>query len=256
MIRNFSSEGLIIKHKNIGEADKIITIFSKREGRSSVIAKGVRKVSSRRAGSLELLNQVKFYAAGNSKLPVLTEVSSINSFKSIKEDLQKLSLSYLLLELINQFLPEGQENDKLFNELILFLSAINKSKNSERDKVLAASFQIKLLRETGYLPELYRCIKCGNHLKEQDNYLAPYLGGLVDRSCKGETFLAEKIKAKSIKVMRFINTSPVEQIGQLKLGAIDVAEINKLLNLYTAYQLEGELGSEKFALAVDKLSLN
>lgn len=200
------------------------------------------------------MNQVKFFAAGSGKLPILTEVSSINSFKIIKGNLQKLSLSYLLLELVNQFLPEGQENSNLFNQLLMFMSAIDQSKSLEKDKVLAASFQMKLLQETGYLPELYRCMKCGKELKEQENYLAPYLGGLIDRACRGETLLAERVKVNSIKLMRFINASRVEQIGQLKLDHIDVAEVNKILNLYTAYQLEGELGSEKFALAVDKLS--
>ena len=63
MRTSFSSEGLVIKRKDVGEADKIVTIFSKNQGKISVIAKGVRKVTSRRAGNLELLSrkQVQLY---------------------------------------------------------------------------------------------------------------------------------------------------------------------------------------------------
>lgn len=253
MNRSFSSEGLVLKRKEIGEADRFITIFSKNQGKISVVAKGVRKINSRRAGNLELLNQIKFFSTGRGKLPVLTEAVSISNFKRIKADLEKLSLAYLLLELVDQFLPEGQVNTKLYNQLILFLEAINSSSSLERDKVLTASFQIKLLREMGYLPELYHCIKCGNRLKEGENYLAPHLGGLIDNNCSQESLLAKKIKADSIKVIRFINLESVGKISQLKLSDIDVKEICKLLNLYTTYYLDKDLGSEKFAFEVEKL---
>ena len=252
---NFSSEGLVIKRKNIGEADKIVTIFSKYQGKVSVIAKGVRKVSSRRAGNLELLNQIKFFAHGNGKLPVVTEVATLTTFKRIKSDLQKLGLAYLLLELIDQFLPEGQENNNLYNQLLLFLEGINQSKNFEKDKVLVASFQIKLLKEMGYLPELYRCIKCGNKLKENDNFLAPHLGGLIDEGCSTDSLISKRIKSDSIKVIRFINSEPIERIDQLKTSDIDVQEICKLLNIYTAYHLDRDLGAERFAIEIEKLSL-
>jgi len=255
MRTSFSSEGLVIKRKNVGEADKIVTIFSKNQGKISVLAKGVRKVSSRRAGNLELLHQIKFFASGNGKLPVITEAATLTSFKKVKTDLRKLGLAYLLLELIDQFLPEGQENTTLYNQLILFLEGINQSESFEKDKVLVASFQIKLLRETGYLPELYRCIKCGSKLKESNNYLAPHLGGLIDGSCGSESLVSKRIKADSIKVIRFINTETLERISQLKLAEIDIAEICKLLNLYTTYHLDRDLGSEKFGLEIEKLSL-
>lgn len=253
-MRNFSSEGLVVKRKDIGEADKIVTIFARNYGKVSFIAKGVRKVSSRRAGNLELLNKIKFFANGQGKLPVLTEASGLSSFKEIKSDLKKLSLAYLLLELVDQFLPDGQENNKLYNQLILFLEAINQSESIERDKVLTASFQIKLLREMGYLPELYHCIKCGSKLEERRNYLAPPLGGLIDENCSKESLLSRSIKVESIKIIRFINLESVERIGQLKLSDIDVREICKLLNLYTSYHLDRDLGSEKFALEIEKLS--
>lgn len=253
---NFSSEGLVIKRKDIGEADKIVTIFAKNQGKVSAIAKGVRKVSSRRAPNLELLNQIKFFRNGRGKLPVLTEVDSISNFTKIKGDLKKLSLAYLLLELIDQFLPEGQENNNLYNQLILFLGAIDQSDSEEKDKVLAASFQIKLLREMGYLPELYHCIRCGNRLEQKENYLAPHLGGLIDKNCSRESLVARSIKVDSIKIIRFINSEPIGKIGQLKLNDIDIKEICKLLNLYTTYYLDKELGSERFALEIEKLALS
>lgn len=253
-MNGFSAEGLVIKRKDIGEADKIITIFAKNLGKVSSMAKGVRKVNSRRAPNLELLNQVKFFRSGRGKLPVLTEVITLSSFKNIKSDLKKLSLAYLLLELVDQFLPEGQENNNLYNQLLLFLAGIDQSRSEDKDKVLAASFQIKLLREVGYLPELYHCIRCGNKLEQRENYLAPHLGGLVDRPCSQESLAIKKIKVDSIKVIRFINSETIGKIGQLKLDRVDVREICKLLNLYTAYYLDKDLGSERFAEEIEKLT--
>lgn len=256
MKRNFSNEGLVIKQINFGEADRILTIFTRSQGKISVVAKGVRKINSRRAGSLELLNRIKFFAHDNGKLPILTEASSLESFKAIKADLGKLSLAYLMLELIDQFLPEGESYTNLYDQLTLFLTAISRNRDKDRDRVLAASFQIKLLREMGYLPELYRCIRCGKKLSESNHFLSPHLGGLVDAVCSKGSLVGRSIGVDSIKIIRFINSEPVERISQLKLSEIDIGEICRLLNLYTTYHLDRDLGSEKFALEIEKLALS
>ncbi|HSX57888.1 MAG TPA: DNA repair protein RecO [Candidatus Saccharimonadales bacterium] len=254
-MRNFSTEGLVIKRKNFGEADSLVTIFTKNQGKITSIAKGVRKITSRRAPSLELFNQIKFFLYGNGKLPVLTEAASLQSFPNLKKDLDKLSLAYLILELLDQFLAEGQESQKLYLLLVEVLEEINETEDLEKAKLLSSCFQIKLLREVGYLPELYQCVRCGEKLSEEKNFLAPNLGGLVDENCGKALVVNRPIEKDVIKVIRFLNKETVDDVTKLNLMRFDVAEISQILNYYTVFYLEKDLGAEKFANAVEKLAL-
>ena len=82
-MRGYKVEGIIIKRRDQGEADRIITLFSRSKGKISLKAKGVRQSNSRRAGSLELFNRVKAgVARGHSDLDILTEVEVLDAYSS------------------------------------------------------------------------------------------------------------------------------------------------------------------------------
>jgi len=103
-MRRGTLEGIVLKSKNHGEGDKIIHIFSKKRGVVKFVAKGVRKITSRRLGSLDLLNQIVFSFHESSTFPYLTEVKLLNSFSSLKEKLNRVSYGYTVLELLDKFL--------------------------------------------------------------------------------------------------------------------------------------------------------
>ena len=89
MSRSYTAEAIILKRTNFDEADKIITFLSKYKGKFTAIAKGVRKIASRRSPNLELFNKVKGHFASGRNLDVLTEVETVHTFKKIKESLEK-----------------------------------------------------------------------------------------------------------------------------------------------------------------------
>ncbi|MCL5020033.1 MAG: DNA repair protein RecO [Patescibacteria group bacterium] len=89
-MRSFKAEGIIIKRKNFGEADRIITVLTRNQGKIQIKAAGVRKIQSRRSPHVELLNHsILFIYKGRGNLPVLTEAQTVNSFQDIKNDLTK-----------------------------------------------------------------------------------------------------------------------------------------------------------------------
>ena len=90
MARGYSAEGVILKKTNLGEADRLLTIFTKYKGKIRALAKGVRKITSRRSPNLELLNHVKAQFAGGKTFDVVTEVTTITTHKKIKENLFKV----------------------------------------------------------------------------------------------------------------------------------------------------------------------
>src|SRR3990167_4660571 len=108
-MRTYKTEGIIIKRKNFGEADRIITVLTRNHGKIQVKATGVRKIQSRRSSHVELLNHASlFIYKGRGSLPILTEAETIDSFQDIKNDLTKVGFAYHICELIDGLCAENQ----------------------------------------------------------------------------------------------------------------------------------------------------
>lgn len=123
-MRNFRTEGIVIKRKNYGEADRILTLLTKDYGKLSVKATGVRKITSRRSSHIELLNHVAVGLYKGNAFPVLTEAKMIDDFSAIKNDFTKVGLAYHLCELVDGLCPDEQENSKVFFLLRNFLTQL------------------------------------------------------------------------------------------------------------------------------------
>ncbi len=113
-MRNFRTEGIIIKRRNFNEADRIITVMTRDYGKIQIKAAGVRKITSRRAAHIELLNDTLLHLYQGNIFPILTEAKMIDDFVSIKTDFAKVGLAYHLCELIDGLCPENQENSSVF----------------------------------------------------------------------------------------------------------------------------------------------
>lgn len=141
-----------MQRRNLGEADRILTVLSKESGKISVIAPGVRRIKSRRSPHIELLNLSQLTLYGHSKtfLPIVTEAETLEDFPSIKNNLSKIGYAYYLCELINGLCADNQENRKIFfyfKTILLELSA-----SSDAD-FLIRKFEKDLLTELGFWSE-------------------------------------------------------------------------------------------------------
>ncbi|MDO8260035.1 MAG: DNA repair protein RecO, partial [Candidatus Magasanikbacteria bacterium] len=243
----FAAEGIILKRKNFGEADKLVTIFSKNHGKIVSVAKGVRKITSRRASSLELLNHVKVSFHQTKGLPILTEAQIQNTFPDLKEDLNKISIAFLVLELVDRLFDEGQENKIVFDLLLDTIGRIDSAQSLAEAKKFQTSFQIKLLTQVGYLPQLYNCVSCERKLIEEKTFLSPNSGGLVDDACNQSILLSKVVAPDEVKVLRFLNNESFSFVERLKLDEGLLNQASELLNYYTIYFLERNLNSIDFA---------
>jgi DNA repair protein RecO (recombination protein O) len=146
-MKTFKTQGFVIKRKNFGEADRIITIFSKTHGKLKIKANGVRRIISRRSPHIELLNFCSFNLYQGKHLPILTEVDSLENFSSLKNDLEKVGFAYHVCELVDGLCAENQENLEAYNLLGRTLRLINTEKNPLE---IVKDFEIKLLTALGF----------------------------------------------------------------------------------------------------------
>lgn len=252
MGRSYNAEGLVLKRANIGEADRLITFLSKYKGKFTAIAKGVRKVSSRKAPNLELFNYVKIHCAVGKTFDVITEAETIKTHKELKDDLNKVGFGFYLVEITNDFLAPEQGGKGVFDTLKKALDLLDQETNLEKIKLFTAAFEIKFLELLGFKPELYRCVKCGKTLGEAFNFLSPEVGGVVDTGCRANTLFAQPISRNALVALRFLQKEDWSKIQRLTVSESLNSKIEEDLRFYLEYLLEKEIKSARFISTVSR----
>lgn len=151
MLRTFKEVGIILKRRNSGEADRILTVLTESNGKIKVKAPSVRKILSRRSSHVELLNLVvlTLYRKSLPSLPILTEADSIERFSAIKKDLSRIGFAYYMCELVSSLCPLNQENREVFFLLRDTLFSLRKGNYNS----LILYFEKRLLSSLGFWKE-------------------------------------------------------------------------------------------------------
>ncbi|OGG03342.1 DNA repair protein RecO [Candidatus Gottesmanbacteria bacterium RBG_16_37_8] len=152
MIRTYRIEGVVIRKDKMGEADYRLTVLSKNSGKLVIIAKGVRKITSRKAPHLDLLNHLKLFLAKGKTFDILTDVEAIDNFSFLKTHLSRIAVSFKMIELVNRLIPEREEHTQIFGRLLSDFHLLNKHIKLDETKI-TDDFANYLLWQSGYLPQ-------------------------------------------------------------------------------------------------------
>ena len=148
-MRHLKDSGFVIKRTNLFDSDRFITFFTRNHGKAEMIARGVRKITSRRSSHIELLNLVNFQSVKTKKNYVLCEIEVVDTFSVLKEDYAKIGAIFLICELVDKLCPVGVSHEDVF-DLIKF--TVDKLEKQDLSSTLF-EFQIKLLTALGFWDE-------------------------------------------------------------------------------------------------------
>lgn len=179
----FSLTAINVGAFNLGEADKIITLFSREKGIHRAVAKGARKPGAKIAGKAELLNVNKLLLAKGKNLDIITQCESIETYPNLRHDLRRLTYAFYYAELTQVFGPGlTEECARYFDRLTL---SIGLMAASGRDPaLLCLEFEFALLEMLGIRPELNYCVTCRETLNERNiSAFNHELGGLLCQNC-------------------------------------------------------------------------
>ncbi len=149
-MRSFKTEGIIIKRRNTGESDRLLTVITKGSGKIQIKATGIRRIPSRRSAHVELLNHTQLSLYKGAGFPILTEAATIEPFSFLKEDLSRVSHAYHLCELVDALCPENEEHDDIFHLLKNTLTLLSTTDKREDAKAIIHNFELDLLTHLGY----------------------------------------------------------------------------------------------------------
>ncbi len=165
MARTYKTEGIVLKRINFGETDKIITLFTKHYGKIKCLAKGIRNMTSRKGGNLELFNQVIIFLAKGKNLDIVTEVQLVDAFAEFRKHLAKVALAFQATELVDRFTGENQANQLLYENLKDFLDGLANDKLDSQKLIF--EFKTNLLQNTGFgLPAVLNRHTVDEHIEK------------------------------------------------------------------------------------------
>lgn len=258
--RSYSSEAIILKHLDMGEADRILTLFTPYKGKFHAVAKGVRRTVSKKAGHLELLNHTQLQVAVGRNLDIITQAESIESFPYVRTDLWHMTCGFYLAELTDRFLEDDTQHQDIYKLLLAALRTLNddvvslkqqiaeqsiaSDQEHNRSQLLLRYFEIYLLSAVGYEPVLRTCAHCNADLQPVENGFTPSLGGALCPNCAA--LWSQPLSMNALKVLRLLHRSDWAKVPQFRLDTRTHAEMENAMRGLIRFHLERDLQSWNF----------
>jgi len=238
----YKTEAIVLRRTNLGEADRILTLFTPNEGKIRAIAKGVRRPTSKLGGHVELLTHCSLMLARGRDLDIVTQGQIIDSFSPLRGDLWRISCALYLAELVDAFAAENVENRPVFTLLLDALHWLGQARHG----LVLRYFELHLLGHLGYQPQLQQCLNCRSALEPTANFFSASGGGVLCPNCADTEPVTRPISLNALKVLRFLQNSDLAASQRLRLRPNLARELEQLLREYIRYLLERELKSTEF----------
>jgi len=238
--RNYQTEAIIIKKIKLGEADRILTLYTPYLGKIRAVARGVRRPRSKLSGHLELLTHSLVSLARGRNLDTITGSQTINSFLPLKSDLKLTSCGLYATELVEQFTADHIENHPLFQLLLEIMQRLCRGGDNE---LVLRYFELHLLNQVGYRPQLQQCVSCRQPLEPTTNSFCPGAGGMLCPSCCQSQPLTRLVSVNALKVLRLLQSSDYDTVVKLKMDPELSHQLEMVMRDYLRYLLEREIKS-------------
>ena len=184
--RGYKTEAVVLRSFRLGEADRVLHLYTLARGRVGAVAKGIRKTKSRFGARLEPLSHVEVMLhEGSGELQTVTGVELLHSHRAAREERYRLGIGLVGAEAMLRLFTEQEQNERAFTALTRFLDLLDEAAPTAGRPALdplALSFQLKLLWLSGYLPHLTSCANCGAQDVALIGY-SPAAGGAVCEAC-------------------------------------------------------------------------
>jgi DNA repair protein RecO (recombination protein O) len=241
--RSFRVEGIVLCHRDWGEADRHLTVFTREMGKVQSIAKGVRKPRSRKAGHLEPFTCSSLLLARGRSFFVLTQAEAVETHNNVRDDLVLLGYASYIVELLDRFTFDEEENRGLYRLLRNTLTRLNRGDVPE---IVVHYYEVRLLDHVGFRPKLFNCVECEQVIRAQDQYFSASKGGVLCPSCGLNAPDARPVSMGTLKYLRHFQRSSYQEVAGVRLDHHVNAEFEALINYYLTYLLERGLNSPAF----------
>ena len=238
-----STAALVLRAKDYKEADQLLTVYTKAKGKMTVLAKGVKKNSSKLRGGLQLFGQTALTLAVGKGIPVVINAESMDIFPAIRADLTRMSYAGYCAELLDRLLVSDECDEALF---LLILQSMNLLAYID-PWIASKTLEIRLLDRLGYAPNLEYCQECGRELRHAQGRLGIAGGSLCLQCGEGLAHMqVTALGAEAVTLYRALKDMPLEQLGHLYVSKPASHELELYLDLQIDQVLDYPLKTRQF----------
>jgi len=242
--RSFRVDAVVLRHSDYGEADRLLTMYTRQLGKTRAIAKGARKIASRKAGHIEPFTHVKLQLSKGRDMLLITQADTVDAYLPLREDLILTSQAAYVMELLDRFTYEGDtENPSTFRLLTETLARLA----SKSDPWLVIRYyEMRLLDQMGFRPQLFECANCRREIKAEDQFFSFRAGGVICPACGRGLPNLRNISVDTLKYLRHFQRSSYTEASRARPSPEVQQEAETLMQGYFTYLLERELNTPGF----------
>jgi len=248
--RLYRVSALVLRQRDLGETDRILTLLTRECGKVRAVAKGVRRPRSKLAAAAQLFCCANLQLAAGANLDIVTQCQVRCAFYGLREDLSRLSYASYFADLVDSFVEERDGGDQLFD---LLYAALAQAERGSRLELLARVFELRLMSALGYAPELGACIRCGADAQDAWVGFSPALGGVICPNCTAAEPGWQRISAGTLRTARICSQAWPGLLPRVRLTRATAGELAAAMRAYIEYHLGRRMRSASFLDALPDL---
>lgn len=249
--RAIRTPAIILRRRDMGEADRILTVITPEHGKLDVIAYGARKPLSRKTGHVELFTLADMLINKHKTPATLSQVDMVSAFEPIRNDLTLGAYASYAVELLDSFTQTGDEDlhglFDLLRDTLARLCVVDDS------RLVLRYYEQHLLKLTGFAPELNYCVVTGESVEPNDQFFSFADGGAVSAEVGARQPNLARMSFRALRLLRHLQRSDWQTVAALKLPDDLHRDVEALMLGYLTYTLESQLQSVTFIRRLRKM---
>ena len=246
----FKAEGFVLRTRDLGEADKILTLFTRERGKVAAVAKGARRARSRLLATSQVFSHGRFLIYEGRSLHTVSQAELISSFRPLREDLSRMAYASYVAELIDAFVDENEPHVALFRTVLEAFTLMAGTSDLEMG---VRWFELQLLDRLGYRPEFARCVACDREITSPRVLFHPAEGGVLCAACTERAAGGVEIPLGITRQCIRLLENPAAPLGILRPSPSDRRIMESLLRAHIDHRLDRPIKSRDFLEAMRSL---
>ncbi len=241
--RTYTVDAVVLRHTDFGEADRLVVLYARGRGKLRALAKGVRRIRSRKAGHLEPFTETRLMLAQGRDLDVITQAQALQTFPQLRGDLTRFTYAAYAAELADKFTFEGEDHPGLYS---LLVHTLQRLANYPDLDLVTRYYELHLLEAAGFRPELGVCTICGTVIRPETQYFDPHHGGVICPKCAAKAPGSRPISLPALKYLRYFQRSSFREATRARPIAPVHREMEALMHDFLTHVLERRLNAPVF----------
>lgn len=246
----YAAEGIVLRTRNLGEADRIVTLYTRDHGKVECVARGSRRARSRLIGGTQLFTHGTYMLYSGRSLDSLNQAEIVESFAALREDLVAMAFASYFAELLDICVEPGEPSEDLYQ---LCLGAFKALQDGVQSDLVSRWFEFNVMTILGYAPQLEACVGCGE-VGESETRFSSREGGLLCTRCARRDSAAVRVRRSTVEWLRRLLTTPSDRLGIVRISSEDMSLLESAGRAYIDFRVPRPIKSLGFLASIKDLA--